>query len=500
MRYYSIAISGAPSTFPARYDDGAIWGSHKNGVADPGAQQVEIHIDETAFNVATPDSVITVHGVSWDQIRTTNQLIGKAIVVKGGMMPGLPLATVQSVKRGLLLSGRVGRAWGNWIGTDMSIGISFAVGENNEDTGGGSPSGGSPSGGDGAPSAGGDGAPSASESSTSVVGVRKRLISRGVGFRSLDQRPYARGASVPLEGGPPTVTPTDIGDIGQFGPGAIGEATSSIGGMISSFFGGGESQLQAPLNLIHNMMPNMSLSGAIAETLGKAFPQGGANIGISDNIKLGYQDAGMYGNMNQYANYVQKLSQSVLGIKNYLGVNMTSKGQGINVWDGTKALGFGAIDFFDLIGQPTWINVNIVQVKCIMRGDIQCGWSVSIPATIFAISPGAIVTLGPSGSVQRDNVSIPGSGFVTRVLHIGDFRNPDGVGWSTTYDIVVSGTGMGGETGQGIAGGVPGRPGTQSGEAVLPPSQQPQSRLMSRRGVQQSTPGILRVRRGRLVS
>jgi hypothetical protein len=159
----------------------------------------------------------------------------------------------------------------------------------------------------------------------SVVGVRRKRISSGVGFRSMDYRPYPRGAVVPFGGGPPAVTPFGIGDIGQFGPGAIGEATSSIGGMVSSLFGGGENQLQSPLNLIHNMMPNMSLSSAVSETLGRAFPQGDANIGISDKIKLGFQDAGMYGNMNQYANYVQKLSQSVMGIKDYPGVNMSSR-------------------------------------------------------------------------------------------------------------------------------------------------------------------------------
>jgi hypothetical protein len=237
--------------------------------------------------------------------------------------------------------------------------------------------------------------------------------------------------------------------------------------------------------------------------LGKAFPQGDANIGISDKIKLGFQDAGMYGNLNQYANYVQKLSQSVMGIKNYPGVNMTSKGDGINVWDGTKALGFGVISFFDLIGQPTWIDINEVQVKCMMRGDIQQGWYVSIPSTIFTLSPTAIAGLAPRGSPQRDNVSIPGSGFVKRVLHIGDFRNPDGVGWSTTYNILISGFsfgGFGGEAGGGAAGGVQGQPGTPSGPAVTPPSQQPQSRFMLRQGVVQPTPGVIRIRRGRIVS
>jgi hypothetical protein len=338
-----------------------------------------------------------------------------------------------------------------------------------------------------------------------VVGARKRLTSRGIGGRSLDRRPYARGASTPIGGGPPTVTPTDIGDIGQFGPGAVGEATSTIGGVVSSLFGGGENQLQSPLNLIHNMMPNMSLVDAISETLGKAFPQGGAKIGISDAIKLGYQDAGVYGNMNQYAGYIQKLSQSILGIKNYPGVNMTSKGEGINVWDGTKALGFGVISFYDLIGQPTWIDINKIQVKCVMRGDLFCGSGVSIPETIFTLSPSAIAGLAPPGAIQRQNISTPLSGIIVRTLHIGDFRNPDGVGWSTTYDVIVSGlpqlTSSAGFEGGGIAGGIPALPGTPGGPATeLTPGGSISNRFMLRRGVVQPNPGIIMIRRGRRVN
>jgi hypothetical protein len=184
----------------------------------------------------------------------------------------------------------------------------------------------------------------------------------------------------------------------------------------------------------------MGLSDAIQQTLSTAFSSGGgANVAISDGLKLNYQDAGMYQNMEQYAGYIQKLSQSIMGIKNYPGVMMRSKGQGMNVFDGSKpgAIGRGVIEYLDLIGQPTWLDIATIQVKCILRGDITGGMEVTLPESIATISPNAVLPF--AASPQRFLSSLPGTGLVINVLHIGDFRNPDGVGWSTTYDILYPG-------------------------------------------------------------
>ena len=434
MRYYSIIIPGAPGDiFPVRYDDGAIWGSHKGGVADPGAQQVEIQITETAAHTAdTDNSTITIHGVSWEQIRHTDKLMKNPIMVYGGMKPGLPLATAQSRKAGLLMSGRIWKAWGNWIGTDMSIGLAFLpAGLSEEGSGGdgGDGGGGNGGGGNGGGGNGGGGGDQPTQQSLSGIG-RRRI---GVGARSIDRRPYARGAVVPLNGGPPVAVSSGIGG-GFMSIGSLGAATSFGGGFASSLFGGGVDGLQAPLNLIHNMMPNMPMKSAIQQTLSKAFPRGNVNMMISSALKLPYQDAGMYQNMPQYANYIKNISHSLLGAGKYLGVNMTSHDNTINVWDGTQPGGAHVIEFLDLIGQPTWLALNKIQVKCVMRGDIHPPDEITLPEGILAtLTPEAII--GYTGSQQRTNITLPGSGIVTKTVHIGDFRNPDGVGWSSTYDV-----------------------------------------------------------------
>jgi len=436
MRYYSVAIAGAPASFPVRYDGGAQWGTEVNGRHDPGAQQVEFQIEELRPDLPNSESTLTVQGVTFQQIKDTGFLIGKPIAVFGGMRPGLPIATAQAPKAGLLMQAQIIRAWGNWIGTEMSIGMTFAPAGMSSEQGGGGGGGG---GGDGASQILGavEGAIGGGGGGSAPAAARRF---RNVGFRSINHRPFSRGAFTQPGGDIPVVSPFGLGDVGEFGGGAFGAATSSFGGITSSFFGGGLNGLQAPLNLIHNMQPNMLMSSAISQTLGVAFPRGGSNVQISSGLKLPYQDVGMYQNLQQYAGFIKQLSQSILGIKNYQGVNFSAHTNTLNVWDATKPIGEGQIAAIDLIGQPTWVNVNTINIKTVLRGDIHCGMFVTLPPTLLAIRPEAVV---PGLPDQKMNTSFSGSFVVNRVLHIGDFRNPDGAGWSSNFECFFLGATQG---------------------------------------------------------
>jgi hypothetical protein len=212
--------------------------------------------------------------------------------------------------------------------------------------------------------------------------------------------------------------------------------------VVSSLFGGGGNGLQAPINLIHNMMPNMPLSGAIAQTLGTAFPAGGTNIKINPALLLNYQDAGVYQNLQQYAQYIKNLSLNLLGggSSGYPGVNMSSHGTTMDVWDGTAPITEGQVSVLDLIGQPTWMAPFTIHVVTVLRSDLHIGGSLTLPPTLVGVSQEAIL---PFASIQRTNDSFSGSFIIYRVLHVGDFRNPDGVGWSSNYEALTYGGGAG---------------------------------------------------------
>jgi hypothetical protein len=443
MRYYSILISGAPDVFkpvPGASIPGAQWDTWVNGVNDFGAQQIEFSIDMQSDGTPSDNSTLIIKGVSWDQIKVTDQLITLPIVIYGGMKPGLPLATAQEKPDKLIVRAIVKRAWGNWEGTEMSIGINLFAGLPKKTASNGGNGGGQQLAGlaeQALGSLGGGGGGGSAPASLKYMKEIRKLKFKRTGYRSIDHMPFDRG---------PTATPVSVGGGGAGGGGfdmsGLGVDTPGMGG---DLFGGGVPGLSAPLNLIHNLMPNMSLSSAIQETLSKAFP--GANVvtNIHPGLKLPYQDAGMYQNMKQYAGYLKNLSQSVLGTKNYNGIQSSSHDGTLNIWDGTQPpIAQGVVSVIDLIGQPGWIDQQRVHVKCVLRADLHIGDSFTLPPGIpMGVSATANV-LGADGaaSPQRGHVTVEGMVFrIYRILHVGDFRSPHGADWSTNYEAQVASEG-----------------------------------------------------------
>lgn len=135
MRYYSIVItdqSGAvvrPAAF-ASLNLPATYTSMVNGQTLPGALNVELDIPVAALADPIGDSGawVRVWGPALPEISQAQDLIGKSIAVYGGMAKGLPLATAAAQQAGLLAAGYVFQAFGNWVGTAMSLDIVMQAG------------------------------------------------------------------------------------------------------------------------------------------------------------------------------------------------------------------------------------------------------------------------------------------------------------------------------------------------------------------------------------
>jgi hypothetical protein len=433
MRYYSIKLLNPPAVFkPVQGASifGAQWDSWINGQNDPGAQQIEFSIEEQEAAAPTENSTIIIRGVPWEQITEAAPLINTFIEFHAGMKPGLPLATAQVQPETLICTARIIKAWGNWEGTEMSIGMMLAVGmqEKNQQQ--------SSNGGDGAQQiasaaesaiggGGGDGG-----SAPAMLKYMKQIQKakyRRTGRRSIDRRVFPRG---------PTVGTRDVG--GGFDQSGFGVFQGLAGGLFGG--GSGDGGLSGPLNLAHNMLPNMPLSSAIQETLGRAFPQANINTAIHSGLKLPYQDAGIYQTMSQYAGYLKNLSHSIMGAKGYGGLKMSSHDNNINVWDGTQPpINEGLISVIDLVGQPTWVDQFLVHIKTVLRADLHIGDVITLPSNILmALGPNANV-IGANGpaSPQRSNLSFHGSFRITKITHVGDFRSPHGSDWTTNYECSV---------------------------------------------------------------
>jgi len=113
-----------------------MWASHaSDGTSDPNALNVLFDLIEVSASTPSGAVFLTIEGIDLSQIASTQinnfkpitkngQESHWTIQVYGGMLGGLPLAARQQ-KPGLILSGSVVTAFGNWVGTEMSL--SFMV-------------------------------------------------------------------------------------------------------------------------------------------------------------------------------------------------------------------------------------------------------------------------------------------------------------------------------------------------------------------------------------
>ena len=194
-----------------------------------------------------------------------------------------------------------------------------------------------------------------------------------------------------------------------------------------------------PANLVVQHKTGDKLGDVVKKTLSTAYPKLTPSIKVSDSLVLDHDGFGVYQSFEQFADIVRKMSLSIMNAGGffqtgtYPGVNMVQAGDSINVYDGTQKSETKTVNFYDLLGQPTWIGVNSIQFKTVMRGDIAIGDTITMPPTIAT-------TTAQSNPQLRDNSQFQGTFQVKQVRHIGNFRQPDGMSWNTTFDAFTDGT------------------------------------------------------------
>lgn len=319
MRYYLIEIDG-----------GATYTSHPGGQFDPGALQVEIDIPVASGHIPIGSGLVRVWGIGLADIAQAKNLSNKGIKVSAGMMPGLPLATLQAPEAGLLVQGQIYPAFGNWVGTDMTLDL--------------------------------------------------------------------------------VIIPGTTGWEGK------------------------------PANLVVQAKKGDKVADLVKATLSRAYPGMTPTVNISDDLVLKNDETGFYQSFEQFADAVNKVSLSIFNAGKffqdgtYPGVSMIGQGMDINVFDGTvNTSGTKTVQFYDLLGQPTWIGVNSIQFKTVMRGDIQVGDKITMP-------PSLATTTAASNPQLRDSSQFQGTFQIKTVRHIGNSRQPDGMSWNTTFDAFTDGT------------------------------------------------------------
>ena len=125
MRYYEIKITDP--------DSGKLMQEFTT-LNDPNGLDMELDIPVGWAHIPGGAPYVRLWGVSLKMISQASDFNprpgspkGKTIAVYGGMQKGLPLANPK--QSGFLCSGTIQQAFGNWLGTDMTLDFMFTAGD-----------------------------------------------------------------------------------------------------------------------------------------------------------------------------------------------------------------------------------------------------------------------------------------------------------------------------------------------------------------------------------
>jgi len=190
-----------------------------------------------------------------------------------------------------------------------------------------------------------------------------------------------------------------------------------------------------PVNIAFDWPAGQPMSVMLQNTLAVAYPGFQIEVNVNPNLVRNAAEPGFYDNLQQFSQYCKENSLSLLGSTNgYKGVDIVVQNNKITASDSfNPSVDVKGIELIDLIGQPTWANINTITFKTVMRADLTWGSLISLPTQPKT----GMSVQGYSG--VRDSSIFQGVYQITSVRHIGNFRQPDGNSWVTVYEALIPG-------------------------------------------------------------
>lgn len=198
------------------------------------------------------------------------------------------------------------------------------------------------------------------------------------------------------------------------------------------------------------------IANAIKATLGTAYPDVPLKISVNPQLVLDRDVNGTYTTIQQFAQFLNEKSNAMLGVGNaqYTGIQTWFQGGTLSLSDfsqqgpGQSSQATGGtpgvtqktttINIQDLVGQPTWVASNTIQVTTVARGDIAMGDQITLPPTLTAVTQaGALANTLPLGQ-NRFGLSFNGTITVQSVHHTLNYKSPQGQAWVTIFDCIVN--------------------------------------------------------------
>lgn len=322
MRYYELTIQQQGASKPLR-----TWTSYPNGKPDPNALNVQFDIPVCTYAVPAGMVSITVEGVALSDLSEAQNFVGppdKPMIatLKGGMGGGLPLENPK--QKGTIVVGEVFQAFGNWVGTDMTL----------------------------------------------ELVLNPSVFTQQKGYQGNFILPWTKGTK---------------------------------------------------------------LSDALQQCLSTAYQQSSPkiSINIADSWVATRDQHGAYHTLEELAQAVSNATETDdLNSGVQIGINNGT----LMVWDSSYQPKAVQLSFTDFVGQPTWIDVNQMQIKTVMRSDLQLGSIIEMPKN-YANVPGMVTTTAQSmPSSLKYKPTFTQKFQIIQLRQLGNFRSTDSGEWATVFN------------------------------------------------------------------
>lgn len=277
----------------------------------------------------------------------------------------------------------------------------------------------------------------------------------GVSLEEVSQANDLEGYSIVIKGGMqkglPLAKPSQNGLILR---GTIFQSYGNVEGVervLNLILTPSTGTIAKPKNISLNWRARQPLSEALQTTLTAAFPEYTVRMAISSDLVMSSDQPGTFGKLEELSAAVLRLTraQQFKGIKTlsgatYGGVDITIKDKVIVVYDKTTDFGGTTYDdpkqllFEDMLGQPTWLDPGTINVRLVLRADLDVGGFIKMPQKLP--SNYAIFTQTaqlPADTPSRNKSIFQGTFAIRELFHFGRFRQSDAASWVTSVNAVA---------------------------------------------------------------
>ena len=187
--------------------------------------------------------------------------------------------------------------------------------------------------------------------------------------------------------------------------------------------------LSNPGNIVLNWTAGTPLATALTNTLQTAYPNATLRVNVSNTV-LSHTEVHACATLTQLAQFLSGITTTDLTI--------TANGSVITVADNIYKPAPKTLVFTDFIGQPMWLKPNQIQIRTVLRSDVQVNDIIQMPQG-FSNMPGFVQTTQQSlPSLNNYKSAIQGQFTVTDIRHVGNLRQPNGNAWCTIINAAVS--------------------------------------------------------------